>query len=132
MDKRALKRFGKYTIGGLSTFFFDMALLFYLTDFVGMNYIVAAALAFLIAVAINYWFSRVYVFHGTLRSVHAGYLGFNLIAGSGFLAVIILLPFLVEILGWHYLLARTVIAGVVGLWNYFINLYVNFKVAGKY
>ena len=132
MDKRALKRFGKYTIGGLSTFFFDMALLFYLTDFVGMNYVVAAASAFLIAVAINYWFSRVYVFHGTLRSVHAGYLGFNLIAGSGFLAVIILLPFLVEILGWHYLLARTVIAGVVGLWNYFLNLYVNFRVAGKY
>ncbi|MEK7136566.1 MAG: GtrA family protein [Patescibacteria group bacterium] len=132
MDNRALKRFGKYTIGGLSTFFFDIALLFWLTDIVGINYVLAAALAFLLAVALNYAFSRNYVFHGTLRSVHAGYLGFNLIAGSGFLAVVILLPIFVEVWGWNYLLARTVIAGVVGLWNYFLNLYVNFRVAGKY
>ena len=132
MDKRALKRFGKYTIGGLSTFFLDMALLWWLTDIMKMHYVLAAALAFLLAVAGNYAFSRAYVFHGTLRSVHAGYLGFNLIAGSGFLAVIIILPLLVEVWGWNYLVARTVIAGVVGLWNYFLNLYVNFKVAGKY
>lgn len=132
MNKKALHRFGKYTVGGLSTFAFDMALLWYLTDVIGINYVVSAGLAFVIAVAINYWFSRSYVFHGTLRSVHAGYVGFNLIAGSGFLAVVILMPVLVEVWGWEYLWARTVIAGLVGLWNYFLNLYVNFQMAGKY
>jgi hypothetical protein len=37
----------------------------------------------------------------------------------------------VDLLGLHYLVSRILIAGVVGVWNYLLNLYVNFKVAGK-
>jgi putative flippase GtrA len=35
-------------------------------------------------------------------------------------------------LAWNYLISRICIAIVTGLWNYLLNLHVNFKVAGKH
>ena len=54
-----------------------------------------------------------------------------MIALAGLLAVTGLMVVFVEILHMHYLPSRIIIAGMVGMWNYFMNLYVNFKVAGK-
>lgn len=39
---------------------------------------------------------------------------------------------MVELLGIYYLLARVVVACVTGVWNYLLNLFFNFKVAGQY
>ena len=86
MIQRASKqliRFAKYTFVGTSTFAFDLALLFVLTELFHLNYLISAGAAYLIAISINYVFSRRYVFAGTLRSVHAGYVIFLLIAGAG-------------------------------------------------
>ncbi|MGH8552408.1 MAG: GtrA family protein, partial [Methylococcales bacterium] len=84
--KYALKRFVKYTSVGFSTFLFDLLLLFIFIDLLFWNYVVATAVAFLIAVSVNYYISRRYVFHGTLREIHSGYVLFIAIAliGLGF------------------------------------------------
>jgi putative flippase GtrA len=37
----------------------------------------------------------------------------------------------VDMLGFDYIFSRVIIAGVVGMWNYLMNLYFNFRVAGK-
>lgn len=124
-------RFLKYASVGGSTFLFDLLLLYVLIDYVGIYYVYATAAAFGIAVSINYVLSRRYVFKGTLRSVHSGYGIFLMIALAGLLAVTGLMVVFVEILHMHYLPSRIIIAGMVGMWNYFMNLYVNFKVAGK-
>jgi hypothetical protein len=38
---------------------------------------------------------------------------------------------LVGVLGWGFLAARVAVAALTGFWNYLMNLYVNFRVAGK-
>ncbi len=129
---KGLIRFLKYVTVGGTTFLLDLLLLYLLIDYFEIYYVGATALAFSIAVSINYFVSRRFVFTGTLRSVHAGYGIFILIAGAGMVAVTGLMVVLVELFHLPYLPARVIVASIVGLWNYGMNLYVNFKVAGKH
>lgn len=125
----ALRRFVKYMMVGVSTFAFDLALLFVFADILGWNYLVAAGLSFLIAVSLNYFASRRFVFRHTERSVSAGYLMYLLIATIGLCAVVSLMALAVEVFDLHYLLARVIVAGAVGVWNYLMNAYVNFRIS---
>jgi putative flippase GtrA len=127
--RKGIKRFIKYSIVGITTFAFDLLLLYFLIDFFLWNYILATGIAFTIAVSINYFFSRHFVFKGTLKSVHAGYFGFMSIACIGILIAMIGMWVFVDVLYIEYLYARIIIAIIVGIWNYIMNLYVNFKVA---
>jgi putative flippase GtrA len=130
--KKATQRFLKYSSVGVSTFLFDLFLLYVFIDFFQIYYVTATPIAFGIAVSINYFISRRFVFKGTLRSVHAGYGVFILIALTGMAAVTGLMYVLVDKFHMHYMPARVMTAGLVGIWNYLMNLYVNFKVAGKH
>jgi putative flippase GtrA len=132
MMHKGLVRFLKYASVGGSTFVFDLFLLYLLIDYFRIYYVLATAMAFGVAVSINYFVSRRFVFKGTLRSVHEGYGIFILTALVGLGTVTGLMVLFVEVFHLHYIPARIIIAGIVGLWNYFMNLYVNFKVAGKY
>lgn len=132
IETPAFQRFFKYALVGGSTFLFDLLLLSLFIGVLHWNPAGAAGFAFLIAVSINYVLSRRFVFKGTLRSVHAGYGGFLAIAGCGLLIVTVGMHGLVNVLGWNYLLSRVLIALVTGTWNYLLNLYVNFRVAGKH
>jgi len=130
--KHPLIRFAKSTTVGVSTFLFDLALLYILTDFLGVQYVVAAGLGFLIAVTLNYFISRRFVFTGTERSVHHGYVFFLMIVGTGLAAISGFMYVFVGVLGFPLLPSRIAIAGLVGVFNYLMNLYLNFKVAGKH
>jgi len=126
-----LVRLLKYSSVGLSTFILDLAMLFILTDLFNIYYVLSASLAFLISFSVNYPLSRRYVFTGTLRSVGTGYIIFIFIGSAGLVMVGSLMYALVDLVGLNYIISRVIIAAIVGLWNYFMNLYVNFKVAGK-
>lgn len=132
LSARSLKRFARYTVVGTSTFAVDLALLYILIDIVALNYLVGAGVAFVCAVSINYFLSRRYVFKGTQRGVRSGYVNFIAIALVGLLIVIGGMYVLVSLLGVGYVAARFVVAVITGFWNYLLNLFVTFKVAGKY
>jgi putative flippase GtrA len=132
IDIHGVKRFFKYSLVGSLTFAFDLGLLFLLADAFGWQPVYAAGCSFVIAISINYLLSRRYVFVGSIRSAHSGYGMFVLIAGTGLMLVMGFMALMTSVFGWNYLFARVVIAGITGLWNYLLNLYVNFKVAGKH
>ncbi len=128
----ALQRFFKYTSVGVSTFLLDLALLFVLTDACNINYVLSAGISFLLAVSINYFLSRRFVFQGSVRDVQSGYFFFIGIALVGLLFVTVGMYLLVSVVGMYYLLARVLVAVFTGFWNYLMNLFFNFKVAGKH
>lgn len=128
----AFKRFLRYAGVGGSTFAFDLTLLWLVTEFLTIPYQVSTAGAFLVAISINYFVSRRYVFKGTSRRVHHGYLYFILVAFGGAAVVTGAVAFLVSFLGLHYLVARTIVACFVGIGNYLFNLHLNFRVAGHH
>ena len=128
---RGLRRFIQYSLIGSGTFIFDIALLFVLTSVFHVYYLISAAVSFLLAISINYLLSRSLVFKATTRSHVAGYVNFLIIAGVGLLLVLGGMYFLVSVGDINYLVARIFMSIITGLWNYFMNLYFNFKVAGK-
>lgn len=128
----AIIRFLKYTLVGVSTFLFDLALLFVLVDVLGTDPVIAAGLAFVIAVSINFLISRVFVFKGSTQGFKRGYVNFIIIALIGLLIVTAGMYVMTVLLSVNYLFARVVVAGFTGCWNYLMNLFVNFKVAGKH
>jgi putative flippase GtrA len=125
-------RFFKYALVGGSTFAFDLVLLFVLVDYFKMNEVVAAGVAFVIAVSINYLISRTFVFKGTKQGLKTGYINFIIIALIGLLIVTSGMYLMTVVLQWNYLASRVIVAGFTGCWNYLMNLFVNFKVAGKH
>jgi len=128
----AVKRFLKYATVGGSTFAFDLLLLWAMTEVFLVPYLLSTALAFLVAVSINYFVSRRFVFKGTSRKMHHGYIYFIIIACGGALAVTGAVALLVTTLALHYLAARVLVACVVGIGNYLFNLHFNFKVVGHH
>jgi putative flippase GtrA len=131
IDLRGAARFLRYSSVGVSTFLLDLLLLFALIDGFGMHHVLAAGLAFLIAVSVNFLVSRRFAFRGSERPFGKSYVAFLLIAGVATLAIAGLMYVAVDLLILPVLVSRVAIAGIVGIFNYLANLYLNFKVAGK-
>lgn len=129
---KGLSRFLKYFLVGFSTFLFDLFLLYFLTDVALLHYLLATALAFIFAVSVNYYFSRKFVFSKTTRKVNEGYYIFLGVAGIGLVLVVLLMALLVEKIQLNYVVARIIVAGIVGIFSYTTNLFLNFKVAGTH
>lgn len=127
-----ITRFLRYVVVGSSTFLLDLSLLYVFTDYLRVNYILAAGMSFAVAVSLNYVLSRRYVFHGSDKDWKTGYLHFLYIASAGVVLVMGGMYLLIGLLQLSYLLARVIVAGVTGMWNYLLNLFVNFDVAGKH
>lgn len=130
--RRSIARFLKYMSVGVSTLSFDLLLLVVLTEWLHVPYYIATPGAFLVAVTINYLVSRRHVFTGTTRRLHTGYAYFIAFALMGASITTLGVALLVTYLGLYYLVARILVAGVVGIGTYLSNLFFNFKVAGKH
>lgn len=127
--RKSVLRFAKYAVVGGSTFGFDLLLLYIVTQYAGVPYYIATPGAFLIAVSLNYLISRRFVFRGTKRTHTVGYsvfIGIALVAAT----ITTLSTALFVTLGMHFLVARTTTAVCVGIGNYLLNLFFNFKVVG--
>lgn len=132
LNRPSVKRFLRYFVVGASTLSFDLLLIYLATEFLHIPYYVSTFGAFLIAVSINYFISRRHVFRGTERKIHYGYVYFIGVALLGSLITTGLTTLLVTYAHLYYLLARLLVAGIVGIGNYLFNLHINFRVAGKH
>jgi putative flippase GtrA len=132
IDRKGVVRFFRYAGVGGSTFAFDLLILWLMTEFMGIPYYVSTPLAFVIAVSLNYFASRLLVFKGTERRVDHGYAYFITVAGGGAFLITASVAFLTETFLFHYLVARVLVACVVGILNYLFNLHFNFKVVGRH
>ena len=132
VSTQALARFMRYTAVGVSTFLLDLAMLYGAVHFVGIPYYIATPISFLLAVSCNYAISRSFVFRETKRSWGTGYAYFIFVALAGAAATTALVSALVVSFDLFYLYARVLVAGIVGITNYLINLHLNFKVVGTH
>lgn len=122
------ERFVRYVVVGVSTFLLDLTLLFLIIDLFHVSPVIAAGCSFIIALSINYLLSLRYVFTESQRSVMSTYISFLILGVVGLILVTVLMYIATHVLYWHYLKSRIIIAGIVGVFNYLLNLYVNFQV----
>lgn len=104
-------------VGGVS-FIVDYSLLYFCTEFAGITYLYSSAIAFSVAVIINYWLCLVFVFKNKQKQSSrqkALFIGSSIV-GLG-LNQLCMYGF-VEILGIYYMLAKLMATAIVTIWNY--------------
>jgi putative flippase GtrA len=127
---RTYRRFVRYSVVGTSAFVFDLLLLSLFVDVLQLPVVPAAGVAFTIATAGNFLVSRYAVFQYSSRNMSTGFANFLLVAVVGVAFTMGCMYMLTQYTSVHYLVSRVVIAVLVGIFNYLMNLYVNFRVAG--
>ena len=118
----------RYTFVGAIAFAFDFGSLFALAHFGGVHYLVAAGIAFLIGLSVNYVLSIQWVF--TRRSIGDKRVEFLLFAGIGLAGLGLNELFIwlfTEIVGFHYLASKIASTVFVYLWNFFARKYSLFR-----
>ncbi len=122
-----LKQFVGYSIFGTLAFGVDLALIYLFYEILGLVYVLAVPLAFVIATSGHYALVRRFVFAHTERPVGHGYILFMAIMISNALLVTLLVASLVELANLNLYVARVGVAGFIGLISFFLNARYNFR-----
>ncbi len=101
-----------FFLGGI-TFVVDYALLFLLTEYAGIHYLLSAALAFVAGVIVNYVLNRVFNFKSESEQVLRQFIVFILVSLVGLAINELLLYVFVEQFHIHYLVARPILLVIV-------------------
>lgn len=107
----------KFCLVGAITFLFDYCLLYLLTEYGCLSYLFSSALAFIVAVIINYILCKKFVFQVQNESKKTFILFVTTsIIGLGINQLC--MWFFVEKIFMYYMVAKILATGIVTLWNY--------------
>ena len=118
----------RYTFVGGFAFIFDFGLLYILTEYFNIYYLVSAAIAFLLGLTINYFLSVIWIFKN--RSIKSKYVEFVVFALIGIVGLALnefIIWFFTEIINTHYLYSKLISTALVYLWNFFIRKFTLFR-----
>lgn len=126
-ESRGARLFARNTIASFFVFALDVALLWAFVEWIGVTYIPAATVAFLIAMTLHYVLSRIWIFRGTERGIAKGYVYFMINTGIGLVITIGAFAALIYLTGLYYLVARVLASVAAGIVVFFLNAVFNFK-----
>ena len=118
LNKGFLQYFRYLICGGIATLT-DVSLLFVLTHFLHVFYLIAAACAFIAGITVNYSLNIVLVFKSTGK-IKKEFSLFALIGIGGLLWTEIIIWLLVDKLNLYVMIAKVVAIIVVLQWNFFM------------
>lgn len=109
-------RFG--VVGG-SAFLIDYGLLYLLTEFVGINYLISSCISFSVSVVYNYIFSIFWVFDVQKNGNKAGeFLIFFVLSVIGLGINTFIMWAMVDMLSIHYLISKLFATAIVMVYNF--------------
>ncbi|MFW6210392.1 MAG: GtrA family protein [Patescibacteria group bacterium] len=124
---RFSRRLVSYSGVGISTYVLDIFLVSMLVYGFGVAHAPALVAGFGVGVTINYLLCYYWVYRGTRRNLYVGLSIFTFLATSGMLIILTVTPWLMMQFALPLLIARTIAAGCIGLINFCINTFFNFK-----
>jgi putative flippase GtrA len=130
-DSTLLQLFRYTVVGGLA-FVVDYGSLFLLREFLGIHYLWAAAIAFILGLATNYYISIRWVFDK--RNVQNKQVEFFIFALLGILGLGInelVMFILTSVVGLHYLVSKLISTGVTYGWNFASRKVLLFSVSSE-
>ena len=114
-----LVQFFRYGLVGGVAFVCDFATLWLVTSWLGVHYLISALFGFCVGLLVNYWLSVRWVFEKT--KISSGAVQFGLFALIGVIGVAInelVMWWLTDGVGTHYLASKIAAAILVYLWNF--------------
>lgn len=116
--KRLLSEILRFLIVGGAAFLIDFLLLYILTEFIGLHYLISAAIAFMGALAFNYILSVNWIFRGGRGKGINGVLTFSVLSVIGLILNQLILYATVEVINLYYLWAKIIAAFIVMIYNF--------------
>ncbi len=110
----------KYAFVGGCAYAVDFGMLFILTEYIKIHYLISAAVAFSLGLITNYTLSIIWVFSKrTLKNKKTEFIIFAVIGifGLGFNELFIW--FFTEVTGFYYLISKVISTVFVFFWNFF-------------
>jgi len=118
----------RYTFVGGIAFLADFGTLFLLTEFLHVQYLVSAGVAFVFGLTINYFLSVLWVFNSrTLENRFMEFLLFAVIGLVGLGLTELFLWILTDIFLIYYLFSKIITTVVVYFWNFFARKFMLFN-----
>lgn len=120
VDGLSVLRGVKYALTSASTFSINLFLVWFCASMLGVHYLAAVGLGFVVETTLLYVLNRVWTFRGIVdTTVGVGYARAWLVALSTFTLILVFEWILVSRIGLHYLLARIFIAPLAYAWSLF-------------
>ena len=121
-------QFFRYGFAGGVAFAVDFSLLYILTDFFHIYYLISAALSFIPGIAVNYVLSVHWVFNKrVLKNRSFEFLCFTLIGMGGLALNELFMWFFTDVAGFYYLISKIISTALGYLWNFFSKKYFLFR-----
>ena len=121
------KQLAKYfTIGVLGTII-NLGILYFLVELLDVYYILAATVAYVLAITNNFLWNKKWTFHNGIKKYKKQYAKYFLVSTIGLILTLLLLTFFVEILNIWYILAQVFSIGIVGIGTFLSNKHWTFQ-----
>lgn len=117
--KELMKQIIRFSVVGGSAFLIDYGLLYFLTEFAGINYLISSCISFSISVVYNYVFSIFWVFDVQRKGNKTKeFLVFFILSVIGLGINTFIMWGMVDKLTIHYLISKLAATAVVMVYNF--------------
>lgn len=130
-EKSFLIRFIRFSVSSSSTTVLDLLILFCLTEFFKVYYLLSSGISFITSNSVNYFINRRWGFKDSETNISKGYLLFLVFGIFGLSLTVFLMWVLVSLLSFNYLFARILVAMFEGTISFFLHAVFTFKVVKK-
>ncbi|MCB2184043.1 MAG: GtrA family protein [Desulfobulbaceae bacterium] len=119
--KKLVGELSRYTVVGGVAFIVDFFLLYSLTEWASLHYLLSATLSFLVGLFVNYYLSIQWVFrYRSFKSARSEFMIFLFVGLGGLLLNDLILAVLTPVLNGQYMIAKIAAVVFVYLWNFFV------------
>lgn len=105
----------------------DVGILYALTEYAGVYYLVSATISYTFGMVVNYTLNKRFTFRNTSHAVARQFGVFALIASVGLGINLLALYVLVQYFGFYYLIAKLVGLALSFVWSFFGHKFVTFR-----
>ncbi|HCS93869.1 MAG TPA: GtrA family protein [Bavariicoccus seileri] len=116
--KKLIEQLMKFGVVGVIASLIDFGVLYVLTEYLGINYLVSSTISFLASVIFNYILSVKWVFVTAKTNKTKELLLFTILSAVGLVINNLLMWVFVEKAGVYYMLAKVIATVVVMLYNF--------------
>jgi len=120
------EKFFRYLVVGISTFLFDVGLLYGLVEIFKIHYLIATTLAWSSATIANYLLNKIWSFRSS-ASYFFSSLKYIALLGMNYVFTIFMMYVLVEIFLFYYVYAKIAIVAAIACWNFFVYKHFVFR-----
>lgn len=116
--KKLLIQILRFGLVGFFCFFIDYGILVFLTEIIGLYYLISSGLSFVVSVIVNYILSFLYVFETGTDNKWKKFLAFVLLSTVGLGINQLIMWFCGDILNIYYMISKVVATAIVMIYNF--------------